>query len=191
MRNVLILLGLVLFLFNCNVSRVSTANSNKKKPFVWKGANLYFLLTDRFHNGDPTNDVNFGRTAETGKLRGFEGGDLKGITQKIEAGYFTKLGINAIWMTPIVEQIHGSIDEGTGISYGFHGYWTKDWTAIDPNFGTKDDLHQLVEAAHKKGIRILLDAVVNHTGPVTDKDPVWPERWVRTGPPCDYTSFAN
>ena len=191
MRNVLILLGLVLFLFNCNVSRVSTANGNKKKPFVWKGANLYFLLTDRFHNGDPTNDVNFGRTAETGKLRGFEGGDLKGITQKIEAGYFTKLGINAIWMTPIVEQIHGSIDEGTGISYGFHGYWTKDWTAIDPNFGTKDDLHQLVEAAHKKGIRILLDAVVNHTGPVTDKDPVWPERWVRTGPPCDYTSFAN
>ena len=66
-------------------------------------------------------------------LRGFEGGDIKGITQKIKEGYFTDLGINAIWMTPIVEQIHGGTDEGTGVTYGFHGYWAKDWTKIDPN----------------------------------------------------------
>lgn len=158
-------------------------------PFVWEGANLYFLLTDRFNNGDTSNDVNFERTKETGKLRGFEGGDLKGITKKIEEGYFTDLGVNAIWMTPIVEQIHGGTDEGTGITYGFHGYWTKDWTGLDPNFGTKEDLKALVAAAHQKGIRIVLDAVINHTGPETPMDPVWPDEWVRTDPTCDYTSY--
>lgn len=164
-------------------------DEKEEAPFVWEAANLYFLLTDRFNNGDTSNDVNFDRTKETGKLRGFEGGDLKGITQKIEAGYFTDLGVNAIWMTPIVEQIHGGTDEGTGITYGFHGYWTKDWTAIDPNFGTKEDLKALVAAAHDRGIRILLDAVINHTGPVTPVDPVWPEEWVRTDPTCDYSSY--
>ena len=162
-----------------------------KTPFVWEGANLYFLLTDRFHNGDTLNDVNFDRTKETAKLRGFEGGDIKGITQKIEEGYFTKLGINAIWLTPIVEQIHGGTDEGTGVTYGFHGYWMKDWTALDPNFGTKDDLKTLVETAHKNGIRIVLDAVINHTGPVTDIDTVWPNDWVRTSPQCSYDSYEN
>lgn len=163
----------------------------EKTPFVWENANLYFLLTDRFNNGDTRNDVNFDRTKETGKLRGFEGGDLKGITQKIKEGYFTDLGINAIWMTPIVEQIHGGTDEGTGVTYGFHGYWAKDWTAIDPNYGTKEDLKELVAEAHKNGIRVLLDAVINHTGPVTEKDPVWPSDWVRTAPQCKYNNYEN
>ncbi|MBJ7882161.1 alpha-amylase family glycosyl hydrolase [Gelidibacter salicanalis] len=166
-----------------------TMEENNDVPFVWEGANLYFLLTDRFNNGDSANDLNFDRTQEAGKLRGFEGGDLKGITQKIEEGYFSDLGVNAIWMTPIVEQIHGGTDEGTGVTSGFHGYWTKDWTAIDPNFGTKDDLKALVQAAHNKGIRVVLDAVINHTGPVTPVDPVWPDEWVRTDPTCDYSSY--
>lgn len=164
---------------------------SQETPFVWEGANIYFLLTDRFNNGNASNDINFDRTKETGKLRGFEGGDIKGVTQKIKEGYFTDLGINAIWMTPIVEQIHGGTDEGTGLTYGFHGYWTKDWTAIDPNYGTKEDLHELVETAHKNGIRIILDAVINHTGPVTDKDPVWPNDWVRTEPKCEFSTYEN
>lgn len=167
------------------------AEVTSQAPFVWEAANVYFLLTDRFNNGDPSNDINFDRTLETGVLRGFEGGDLKGITQKIEEGYFNKLGINAIWMTPIVEQIHGGTDEGTGLTYGYHGYWTKDWTAIDPNYGTAEDLKALVEAAHKNGIRILLDAVINHTGPVTEKDPAWPEEWVRTDVQCSYDNYEN
>lgn len=169
----------------------SLEKKEAKTPFVWEGANLYFLLTDRFNNGDTSNDVNFDRTKETGKLRGFEGGDIKGITQKIKEGYFTDLGINAIWMTPVVEQIHGGTDEGTGVTYGFHGYWAKDWTSIDPNYGTKEDLHELVKEAHQRGIRIVLDAVINHTGPVTDKDPVWPEEWVRTDKQCTYDNYEN
>lgn len=178
-------------LLNCKPKQEEKEHTEHKTPFVWAGANIYFLLTDRFNNGDISNDINFNRTEKTGKLRGFKGGDIKGITQKIEAGYFSDLGINAIWMTPIVEQIHGGTDEGTGLSYGFHGYWASDWTAIDPNFGTKEDLHELVKVAHKKGIRILLDAVINHTGPVTEQDPVWPNNWVRTEPQCTYDSYEN
>ncbi len=160
-------------------------------PFTWEAATVYFLLTDRFHNGDTSNDLNFDRSKETAVLRGFEGGDLKGITQKIKEGYFNDLGVDAIWMTPIVEQIHAGTDEGTGYTYGYHGYWTKDWTALDPNFGTAEDLRTLVTTAHENGIRILLDAVINHTGPVTDQDTVWPDEWVRTSPKCSFDSYEN
>ena len=81
-------------------------------------------------------------------LRSFEGGDLAGVLQRIEQGYFDSLGVSAIWLTPFVEQIHGSVDEGTGKTYGFHGYWTRDWTAVDPALGTADDLRAVVDAAH-------------------------------------------
>jgi len=181
--------------FGCKFQKKSESETVKNvtidKSFNWKAANVYFLLVDRFNNGDTSNDTIVGRTKKTGVLRGFEGGDIKGVTQKINEGYFSDLGINAIWMTPIVEQIHGATDEGTGVTYGFHGYWTKDWTSIDPNYGTKEDLKELVEAAHKNGIRVILDAVINHTGPVTEIDPVWPESWVRTEPQCKYNNYEN
>ncbi len=173
-------------------TQVAEVETPKKEvPFVWEGANIYFLLTDRFNNGNPNNDINFDRTEETAVLRGFEGGDIVGITQKIEEGYFTDLGVNAIWFTPVVEQIHGATDEGTGKTYGYHGYWAKDWTSIDPNFGTRKELENLVKTAHSKGIRILLDVVLNHTGPVTEQDPVWPDDWVRTGPKCEFSTYEN
>ena len=193
MKRYIILILAATLLISCSEKKEEkkTETAKPETPFVWEAANLYFLLTDRFNNGDTTNDINFDRTMETATLRGFKGGDIKGITQKIKEGYFTDLGINAIWMTPIVEQIHGGTDEGTGFTYGFHGYWTKDWTSIDPNFGTKEDVKELVETAHKNGIRILLDAVINHTGPVTEKDPVWPEEWVRTAPPCTYQDYES
>ena len=162
-----------------------------KTPFVWEGANLYFLLVDRFNTTEKSNKIYFNRSKKASKLRGFEGGNIAGIIKKIDEGYFDKLGTNVIWLTPIVEQIHDGVDEGTGLSYGYHGYWTKDWTAIDPNFGTKKDLALLVEKAHAKGIRVMLDAVINHTGPVTKIDEVWPTDWVRTGPQCDYKNFEN
>ena len=185
MKKILLLLGFGL-LTSC-----SSVKNSQSNPFLWEGANVYFLLTDRFKNGDAANDINFERTEKAAVLRGFEGGDLRGIIQKIDDNYFSDLGINAIWMTPVVEQIHGATNEGTGNTYGFHGYWTKDWTDLDPNFGTKADLKELVEKAHKKGIRIVLDAVINHTGPVTEKDPVYPNSWVRTTPTCTYNNYES
>ncbi len=168
----------------------SIANTSER-PFSWNNATVYFLLTDRFYNGNPGNDVNFSRNEETAVLRGFQGGDLTGITQKIEAGYFDSLGVNAIWLTPVVEQIHGGTDEGTGLTYGYHGYWASDWTALDPNFGTEQELQQLVDTAHAHGIRILLDVVANHTGPVTSKDTAWPDAWVRQDPTCTYQGYES
>ncbi len=175
--------------FGCNSTKETVSKNTTKTPFVWESANVYFLLLDRFQNGNPSNDNIIKRDKPTGPLRGFEGGDLRGIIQKLDEGYFTNLGINAIWMTPVVEQIHGSVDEGTGNTYGFHGYWTKDWTAIDPSYGTRADLKELVDKAHARGIRIMLDAVINHTGPVTELDPAYPSDWVRTSPKCTYNSY--
>jgi len=191
MRKFITAISILLFIISCKRNPPQTKTTiTESIPFFWEAANIYFLLTDRFYNGDTSNDVNFDRVEETAVLRNFMGGDIKGITQKINDGYFTDLGINAIWFTPVVEQIHGSVDEGTGNTYGYHGYWTKDWTQLDPNFGTKADLANLVKTAHEKGIRILMDVVVNHTGPVTTIDPVWDD-WVRTSPTCEFTTYEN
>ena len=189
MKKASILLLFLTFL-SCKTTK-EVISTQTKTPFVWENANVYFLVTDRFLNGNPKNDTTIKRDKPTAKLRGFEGGDIRGVIQKLDEGYFTNLGITAIWMTPVVEQIHGSVDEGTGNTYGFHGYWAKDWTALDPSFGTREDLAELVEKAHAKGIRIMLDAVINHTGHATEFDEKYPDDWVRSSPNCTYNSYKN
>ena len=171
---------------------LTTAASPSLTPAVfWNSTTIYFLLTDRFQNGNPGNDRALGRAQDGATLRSYQGGDLAGLRQRIEDGYFDSLGVGAIWMTPFVEQIHGSVDEGTGKTYGYHGYWTRDWTAVDPALGTRDDLRAVVDAAHRHGIRVLMDAVINHTGPETSLDPAWPSDWVRRGPNCTYRDYAT
>ncbi len=157
----------------------------------WNQATVYFLLTDRFYNGDPTNDTALGRSQEGPILRTFQGGDLAGVLQKLEEGWFEELGVDAIWMTPFQEQNRGATDEGAGQTYGYHGYWIQDWTAVDPALGDEDDLRALVEAAHERGIRVILDAIINHTGPAMDEDPVWPADWVRTSPRCTFRDYTT
>ncbi|MTI38268.1 alpha-amylase family glycosyl hydrolase [Fulvivirga lutimaris] len=186
----LLLTILLVSTFSCETAKEVQIEKEPYK-FDWDAATVYFLLTDRFNNGDKNNDLNFDRTAETGPLRNFMGGDIKGITAKINEGYFDKLGIEAIWFSPVFEQIQGYVDEGSGLTYGYHGYWIKDWTNLDPNFGTMEDLKEMIDTAHGRGIRILLDVVLNHTGPVTPVDPVWPESWVRTSPTCTYQNFET
>lgn len=189
MKKISFLLIVLAAFSSCNTSKEVTYTQKTKTPFVWESANVYFLLTDRFLDGNPNNNAIIKRDKPTAKLRGFEGGDIRGVIQKLDEGYFTDLGINAIWMTPVVEQIHGSVDEGTGNTYGFHGYWAKDWTALDPSYGTREDLKELVDKAHAKGIRIMLDAVINHTGHATELDEKYPDDWVRSTPNCKYNSY--
>ncbi len=157
----------------------------------WNAATVYFLLTDRFANGDTGNDHALGRAHDGMKLRNFEGGDLRGLRERIEAGWFDSLGVDAIWLTPFVEQIHPGVDEGTGKTYAFHGYWTRDWTAVDPALGTMDDLRDVVDVAHRHGMRVLMDAIINHVGPQTPDEPAWPDDWVRTSPQCTYRSYIT
>ncbi len=188
------LVPLLLLACACNPSNQETRDRQSTDeleeiaeiPFNWSNATVYFLLTDRFSNGNPDNDLTLGRTDETAVLRNFMGGDIRGIINKVQDGYFNDLGVTAIWLTPPVEQVHGSTDEGTGVTYAYHGYWAKDWTAIDPNFGTMDDLKELVRVAHQNDIRIVLDVVLNHTGPVTQRDTQWPDEWVRMSPVCTF-----
>ena len=173
-------------------NRQDIASAEAAQPSVfWNSATVYFLLTDRFLDADTSNDHALGRAHDGAVLRSYEGGDLKGVLQKVQAGYFDSLGVNVIWLTPFEEQVHGAVDEGYGKTYAYHGYWTRDWTAVDPALGTKADLHALVDAAHRHGIRILMDAVINHTGPATPLDPPWPEDWVRSGPNCTYRDYAS
>jgi len=89
-RTILLYILIILVLPGClneTPEKTITGSSGDDIPFVWENANIYFLLTDRFKNGDPSNDINFERIQPTAKLRGFKGGDIKGVTQKIEEGY--------------------------------------------------------------------------------------------------------
>lgn len=134
--------------------------------FSYHNANIYFVMVDRFNNGDTSNDQSYSRQKDHQQEVGtFHGGDLKGVISKLD--YIKSLGTDAIWLSPIVEQVHGFVGGGESGSfpfYSYHGYWTRDFTKIDQNFGDEDDLRTLVTEAHKRGIKILLDAVINHAG---------------------------
>ncbi|WP_328803644.1 carbohydrate binding domain-containing protein [Paenibacillus puerhi] len=143
--------------------------------FSWDNANVYFVLTDRFNNGNTSNDTSYGRptTDAWGKNIGtFRGGDIKGLTQKLQEGYFTELGVNAIWISAPWEQMHGWVGgkEGDFAHYAYHGYYGLDFTAMDKNMGTVQEMREFVDLAHSKGIRIILDVVMNHVAYPTLKD---------------------
>ena len=130
---------------------------------------VYFVMTDRFFNGDPANDHGYGRQREQSPKADagtFHGGDLKGLTLKLKEGWFRELGVNALWITAPYEQIHGWVQGGQKEfkHYAYHGYYALDYTVLDKNMGTPDELRELVDTAHSQGIRILFDIVMNHPG---------------------------
>ncbi|MFD8645205.1 pullulanase-type alpha-1,6-glucosidase [Streptomyces zaomyceticus] len=132
---------------------------------------FYFVLPDRFANGDTSNDRGglTGSRTQTGfdpTDKGFyQGGDLKGLTQRLD--YIKGLGTTAIWMAPIFKNrpVQG---EGKDASAGYHGYWITDFTQVDPHFGTNADLERLIAAAHAKGMKVFFDVITNHTADTVD-----------------------
>ncbi len=156
-----------------------TVTTTVDTPFTWDNASVYFLLTDRFYNGDTSNDHSYGRGQNNGQnvsydtTGAFQGGDFAGITKKINEGYFDELGVDAIWLSAPYEQIHGYCVAGDGDSfahYSYHGYYVLDYTESDKNFGTKEEFKTLVNTAHNHGIRIVMDIVMNHSGYNTIQD---------------------
>ena len=130
---------------------------------------IYFLLPDRFENGDPANDRGnlSGGRLETGfdptSKAFYHGGDLRGVTERLD--YIQSLGATAIWLAPVFR--NKAVQGAPGHeSAGYHGYWITDFTHVDPHFGSEEDLQRLVAAAHARGIKIYLDIVVNHTADV-------------------------
>lgn len=157
------------------VKEVLTATPASADDFTWDNATVYFLLTDRFNNGNTSNDNSYNRglnqdgsKANYNNVAAFQGGDFKGITQKINDGYFDDLGVNAIWVAGWFEQTHGYVVGGDGKSsfphYSYHGYYGLDFTELDKNYGTEAEFKEMITAAHKHGIRIVLDVVMNHPG---------------------------
>lgn len=152
----------------------------EEKPFDWGNATVYFVITDRFCNGDSTNDVNYGRIVDYGSEQlnaaTFHGGDFKGMLQKAKEGYFTDLGIDVVWMTDVYEQIHGWMSGSGSVNdfphYGYHGYYPLDYTQIDKNYGTVDEFRELVDTLHSQGIRVMLGANLNDPGYPTLLDAV-------------------
>lgn len=171
--------------------------------FTWDNATVYFVITDRFYNGDETNDHSYGRSAKSvddvsatkdttnkedakttfqevaGSYAGsgeqgaasyktnpgtFHGGDLAGLTDKLNEGYFDDLGVNAIWITAPYEQVHGAMCGNGFKHYAYHGYYALDYTEVDANMGTAEELETFIDTAHEHGIRVIFDIVMNHSG---------------------------
>lgn len=151
---------------------LESATLKTPATFSWQNATVYFVLTDRFENGNPDNDHSYGRHSDGMQEIGtFHGGDLAGLISKLD--YLQQLGVNALWISSPLEQIHGWVGGGTKGDfphYAYHGYYTLDWTKLDANMGTGEELQKLVSEAHKRGIRILFDVAVNHTGYATLAD---------------------
>ncbi|MBY0283091.1 MAG: alpha-amylase [Sphingomonas sp.] len=130
---------------------------------------IYFVLPDRFENGDPANDRGglSGDRLKTGfdpAAKGFyHGGDLKGLIKRLD--YIQNLGATAIWVAPIFKNKPVQGPPGQESS-GYHGYWITDFTQVDPHFGTNADFKALVDAAHARGVKVYMDIVVNHTADV-------------------------
>ena len=130
---------------------------------------IYFVLPDRFENGDPANDRG---GIEGGRLRDgydptdygfYHGGDLKGLTERLD--YIQGLGMTAIWLTPIFQNNPVQGPEGKESS-GYHGYWITDFTNVDPHIGTRDDFKTFVDAAHARGMKVYMDIITNHTADI-------------------------
>ena len=129
--------------------------------FVWDDALIYMVMTDRFVNGNTSND---GSPSGAEPEADWMGGDLEGVTQMIESGYFTDLGVNALWISPFNTNPTGSYIAADGQHQvsGYHGYWPVEPRQVDPRFGGEAALTEMVEAAHDAGLRVMADFVVNH-----------------------------
>jgi len=154
---------------------LAAAAAAPKPARPWSDDILYFVLVDRFADGDPGNDANVDRKAKGA----FHGGDLKGLLAQLDE--IASLGVTAIWVNPLVKNIPGHVDGAGFPDWAYHGYWADDFTSLDPRFGTEEDLRKLVEACHGRGIKVLLDVVYNHAGYDTRylRDPKT-RKWLRS-----------
>jgi len=133
---------------------------------------LYFLMVDRFFDGEKSNDKPVNDPEILPKANYF-GGDIAGVTQKLKDGYFDSLGINTIWLSPITQNPLGAwgLNKTPKTKFsGYHGYWPTSLTKVDFRFGTSDELHSLINLAHEKGMNVILDYVAHH---IHTEHPAW------------------
>ena len=133
----------------------------EQSEFTWEDSLIYMIMTDRYINGNTSNDG-----PPTGADGGADwmGGDIEGVTQKIQSGYFANLGVNVLWLTPFNTNAQGTGIAADGVHdvSAYHGYWPIEPRQVDPRLGTADQLKEMVDVAHTAGIRVMMDYVVNH-----------------------------
>lgn len=155
----------------------SASDLTRKDYHNW---NMYFVLIDRFSDGNPSNTRKVDDPDIHPKAN-YYGGDFSGITQKIEDGYFESIGVNTLWLSPITknpEGAYGLWDKGgvTTKFSGYHGYWPISSSKLDDRFGTKEEFETLLDVAHENGMSVILDYVANHVHeehPVYQRNPDW------------------
>lgn len=147
-----------------------TVKERDNDGFDWDEAVIYFAVTDRFFDGDSSNNDAYG-TGNYAPAEGsmYHGGDLAGLESKLD--YLQNLGVNTVWITPIVENIEDTLDcdgyDGQHNS-GYHGYWTSDFTQLNKHLGTQEELQELIDALHARGMKLMVDVVLNHAGYSTE-----------------------
>lgn len=154
---------------------------------------FYFVMPDRFANGDTSNDngsetiaISRGGFDPTSNAH-YHGGDIKGLQSKLD--YLKDMGISAIWLTPILRN-----QAVQGDSSGYHGYWPVDYTEIDPHLGSNQDLKDFIDAAHSKNIKVFFDIITNHTADVIKFEECHGEgkpQFSTSGPLCEYRTLAE
>jgi alpha-amylase len=152
----LLLLASTLLLLSC----INSSEDILKDSFItpveikdWRDEIIYQILVDRFEDGDVNNNFNVDKTA----MAKYHGGDWQGIIDKLD--YIQDLGVTTIWISPVVQ----NVEEDAGFG-SYHGYWTQDFLKVNFHFGSLTDLRRLVDACHKKDIKVILDVVTNHVG---------------------------
>ncbi|MCL2933564.1 MAG: alpha-amylase family glycosyl hydrolase [Trichodesmium sp. MAG_R03] len=199
MRNLLkpLILGLTLALTACSSLKITTdTEKNTNNNYLTRPVQddvFYFVLPDRFHNGDSSND-NGSKTLKISQggykpqhMSSYHGGDIAGLEQKLD--YIQGMGVTAIWLTPILR--NQTIQNGIT---GYHGYWILDFTEIDPHFGSKADLKSFIDAAHDRNIKVFFDVITNHTADVIKFKECHGEQgegWSAKENKCPYKSLAQ
>lgn len=153
-----------------NIYKTSTqveVTKNNSSSFDWDEAVIYMTCTDRFYDGNTSNNKAYNTTDvfdKEGSLS-YHGGDFAGLEQKLD--YLEDLGVNTIWITPIVKNSDTKTDDGNGNeipSTGYHGYWASDFTKLNPHLGTEAEFKSLISAVHARGMKLMVDVVLNHAG---------------------------
>ncbi|MEO8703001.1 MAG: alpha-amylase family glycosyl hydrolase [Kofleriaceae bacterium] len=157
-----------------SVVRVDCDHCPARPPIDWRDAVMYFVMIDRFADGDPANNAPISGVETPGQ---YQGGDFVGLRQKLEDGYFTDLGINTLWITSPIDNADNANPGSDGHAYsGYHGYWPRDLEASETKLGTEAELVAVVNAAHARGINVLIDYVMNHVhtqSPTFQQHPEW------------------
>lgn len=150
-----------------NIYKTSTqveVTKNNSSSFDWDEAVIYMTCTDRFYDGNTSNDKAYNTTDvfdKKGSLS-YHGGDFAGLEQKLD--YLEDLGVNTIWITPIVENSDAKTGDDGIPTTGYHGYWASDFTKLNPHLGTEAEFKSLINAVHDRGMKLMVDVVLNHAG---------------------------